>query len=188
MVGKPKLFFPVQLVSLLISDYGNRPLYPHAIVCTVCVGPLQVFVRGGLHAAILDGPEHSDWSNVKHSNASTRKPCQRCNVSREDLGNSRYDFDAHLRSAEGVDADIDWAEKAPTAAECTERQRERGVVIPDLPNPLKKITMDRVLQIPFDILHADGLASTMAYKDIVLEYIHADLPPPPTPTPFTKLS
>lgn len=129
------------------------------------IGLLQVFVGGGAACSNTRWP----WTQrlVKRetsnetSNGSTRFSCQRCKVPREYLGNSQCDFAANLRSAEGGDADIEWARKGPMAAERSERQRESGVVFPKLPNALEKITMDRVLQIPFG-MHADDLVSTLS--------------------------
>ncbi|CAN0258856.1 unnamed protein product [Scytosiphon promiscuus] len=115
------------------------------------------FVRGGLLAAILDSPEQSDWTNTKHSNGSTELSCQRCKVPRSQLGNPAYDFRRNGRTAEGVDKDIEYAEEGATRTERIVRGRKLGVVAPRLPNPLKKLTFDRQLQVPFDILHFDAL-------------------------------
>lgn len=119
----------------------------------------QVFVRGGLQAAILDGPEHSAWSNVKHSTGTTNLSCQRCEVPREHLGNPRFDFRKKQRTAEGVDAGIEYVKEGASEAERVKRGKRCGVVVPEVPNPLKKLTFDRQLQFPFDILHQDALAS-----------------------------
>lgn len=118
-----------------------------------------MLVRGGLQAVILDAPEHSDWSRTKHANDKTLLACQRCQVPREDLGNPEYDFRANERSAEGIDADIEWAQEGATTSERGKRETARGVVVPDVVSPLKKLTFDRQLQLPFDILHQDALAS-----------------------------
>ncbi|CAM9526903.1 unnamed protein product, partial [Hapterophycus canaliculatus] len=114
-------------------------------------------VRGGLEVAILDSPEQSDWMNVKHTNGSTELSCQRCKVPRSQLGNPAYDVRKNGRTAEGVDRDIEYVKEGETGTERTVRGRKRGVVPPRVPNPLKKLTFDRQLQIPFDILHLDAL-------------------------------
>lgn len=95
--------------------------------------------------------------NVKQCNGSTELSCQRCKVPRAQLGNPAYDFRKNSRSAEGVDRDIEYVKKGATATERTTRGRDRGVVPPRVPNPLKKLTFDRQLQIPFDIFHLDAL-------------------------------
>lgn len=118
-------------------------------------------MRGGLHAAILDSPEQANWTNTKESNGKTNLACQRCKVPRGELGNHKYDFRTHLRTAEGVDADIEKVKEGDTAAERSRRARRFGVVPPRLPNPLKKLTFDRQLQVPFDILHLDSLVRTL---------------------------
>lgn len=76
---------------------------------------------------------------------------------RRQLGNPTYDFRKNLRTAEGVDGDIEYVKAGATKTERTDRARKRGVNPPRLPNPLKKLTFDRQLQVPFDILHLDAL-------------------------------
>lgn len=86
---------------------------------------------------------------------------QRCKIPKRQLNNSRYDFRKNQRTAEGVAAKIEHAKAGLTATERKERQKRHGVVIPNLPNPLSKITFDKQLQAPFDILHQDALVSTV---------------------------
>lgn len=108
---------------------------------------------------MLDSPEQAAWGNVKQSGFLTYFGCQRCFIPREELGNPDYDFRANERTAEGVDASIDYASRGETAAERARRETQRGVVIPEEANPLNTLTFNRLLQSPFEILHQDSLAS-----------------------------
>lgn len=121
----------------------------------------QVFVRAGLHHVVLDSPEQADWANVKHPSADFG--CPRYKISKPELGNPNFDFRAKRRTAEGVDASIEYASKGGTEAERNKREQRHGVLIPMEPNPLKALTFDRLLQSPFDILHQDALVSTVLY-------------------------
>ena len=120
-------------------------------------------MRGGLHSVVLDSPEQADWTNPKHANASTRFGCQRCEVFLDDLHDHCFDFRKHQRTADGVDAQIEYAREGRTAVERAERERQHGVVIPDTDNPLKGTTFDRILQAPMDILHQDSLARIFCF-------------------------
>lgn len=132
------------------------------ILCASSRPPFrQVFVRCGLQSIVLDSPEQNDWANIKRQNASTRFGCQRCEVPQAELNNPLFDYRRNQRTAEGIDAKIDYAREGRTAAERAERERQHGVVIPKKDNPLKKLTFDRVLQSPFDVMHQDALASTL---------------------------
>lgn len=138
-------------------------VYQHLICPMTLNSRTQVFVRGGLQALIVDSPEHSERTNTKNANASTHRSCQRCKVPRRHLGNPRYDFRHNHRTAEGVDADIEYVKQGATRAERVERGKQRGVVAPKVSNPLKKLTFDRQLQVPFDVLHADSLVSSLVF-------------------------
>ncbi|CAN0213940.1 unnamed protein product, partial [Ectocarpus sp. 4 AP-2014] len=131
----------------------------------------QVLVRGGLQGLILDSPEHSDRTNTKNANGCTLRSCQRCKVPRRHLGNPRYDIRQNRRTAEGVDADIEYVKQGATKTERVERAKQRGVVVPKVSNPLKKLIFDRQLQVPFDILHADSLASGFNKCGRMINYV-----------------
>ncbi|CAB1104208.1 unnamed protein product [Ectocarpus sp. CCAP 1310/34] len=122
-----------------------------------------VLVRGRLQGLILDSPEHSDRTNTKNANGCTLRSCQRCKVPRRHLGNPRYDIRQNRRTAEGVDANIEYVKQGATKTEGVERAKQRGVVVPKVS---KKLTFDRQLQIPFDILHADSLVCR-AFRDLM---------------------
>ena len=119
----------------------------------------QVFVRMGLLTAMVDSPVHSAMTNTKGSNASTKHPCAACNISHEELKDWQCDFQRKRRTAEGIDADIAYAEAGSTAHERGQRAMHRGVTPPNLPNPLKRLTFDRVRQIGVDVLHQDAIVS-----------------------------
>lgn len=108
---------------------------------------------------VLDSPEQADWSNVKHPTADFG--CQRCKIPKSELDNPHYDFRANKRTAEGVDASIEYAKQGGTEQERQKREKRHGVVIPEEPNPLKALVFDRLRQSPFDILHQDALASKL---------------------------
>ncbi|CAN0577304.1 unnamed protein product, partial [Ectocarpus sp. 12 AP-2014] len=114
-----------------------------------------VFLRAGLHHVVLDSPEQADWSNVKDPSADIG--CPQCKISKHELANPNHDFRASKRTAEGVDASIEYESKGGTEAERNLREKRHGVVIPKEPNPLKALTFDRLLQSPFDNLHQDAL-------------------------------
>ena len=120
---------------------------------------LQVFVRMGLLTAMVDSPVHSAMTNTKGSNAFTKHPCAACNISHEELKDWQCDFQRMRRTGEGIDADIAYAEAGSTARERGHRAMHRGVTPPDLANPLKRLTFDRVRQIGVDVLHQDAIVS-----------------------------
>lgn len=66
------------------------------------------------------------------------------------------------RTAEGIDADIAYVNAGRTAVERANRSRDRGVTPPDLPNPFKNVTFDRVRQVGEDILHQDAIVRNFA--------------------------
>lgn len=131
----------------------------HVVLIFVLLQILQVFVRMGLLTAMVDSPVHAAMTNTKGSNAKTKHPCAACNISHDDLKDSQCNFNRMRRTAEGIDADIAYAEAGRTAHERGQRSMHRGVTPPDLPNPLKRVTFDRVRQIGVDILHQDALVS-----------------------------
>ncbi|CAN0557555.1 unnamed protein product [Ectocarpus sp. 12 AP-2014] len=133
-----------------------------------------VLVRGGLQRLIMDSPEHSDRTNTKNANGCTLRSCQRCKVPRRHLGNLRYDIQQNRRTAEGVDADIEYVKHGATKTERVDRAKQRGVVVPKVSNPLKKLPFDRQLQVPFDILHADSLNKCGRMINSVLSACNAD--------------
>lgn len=117
----------------------------------------------GLLTANLDSPMHSAWSNTKCSNWKTNKPCPSCEVTRRQLGDHKFDVVKNKRTADGVARDIAYVEEGGTNAECTKRSRDRGVVVPELANPVRELTFDLVRQFGIDILHQDGLVSEKAW-------------------------
>lgn len=113
----------------------------------------------GLLTAMLDTPYHTLWSNTKSSNSKTNKPCSTCEITQEELGNHRYDFEDNMRTQDGIDEALAYVKAGPTAAEQARRSTEKGVVVPDAENPLKKLIFDRVRMLGVDIFHQDALVS-----------------------------
>lgn len=107
----------------------------------------------GLLTANLDSPMHSAWTNTKHSNARTERPCQACKVSKSDLGNPDYDIRRNARTADGIRRDLEYVAAGVGQAERTERSRKRGVVAGRYPNPLDLVVFDPVQQTGMEILH-----------------------------------
>lgn len=106
----------------------------------------------GLLTANLDSPMHSCWTNTKHCNAKTNRPCQVCKVHLRDLGNPNVKLSKHRRTVDGLARDL--KEVANTSGVGrTALSRERGVVPGKFPNPLDVISFDRVENIGIDTLH-----------------------------------
>ncbi|CAN0079878.1 unnamed protein product [Laminaria digitata] len=116
-------------------------------------------VRMGLLTAHLDSPMHSAWSNTKCSNWQTKKPCPSCKVTLNQLGNANFDVVKNKRTADGLASDIAFVEAGATLPERTSRSRDRGVVLPESENPVRKVTFDMVRQFGIDILHQDAIVS-----------------------------
>ncbi|CAN0395837.1 unnamed protein product, partial [Scytosiphon promiscuus] len=108
---------------------------------------------------MVDSPFHKAMTNTKGSASTTRFPCSTCEVTQEELSDSRFDFSSRLRTPEGIDDSLKYVQAGSTATEKANRSRDRGVVVPDTPNPLANITFDKVRQIGVDILHQDAIVS-----------------------------
>lgn len=117
----------------------------------------------GLLTLMVDTPVHKAMTNTKGSNSKTKHPCTACRVTQEGLGDWQCNFRGMLRTAEGIDADLAYVEAGRTATERANRSRDRGVTPPDLPNPLKNVTFDRVRQTGEDILHQDAQVRIMLF-------------------------
>lgn len=113
----------------------------------------------GLLSAHLDSPMHSAWSNTKRSNWQTKKPCPSCKVTVGELGNENFDIVKNRRTADGLASVIAFVKSGETRAERVRRSRDRGVVTPDLKNPVHKVMFDIVPQIGIYILHQDAIVS-----------------------------
>ncbi|CAN0448588.1 unnamed protein product, partial [Pylaiella littoralis] len=135
---------------------------------------VTVFVRMGLLTAMLDTPYHSAWSNTKGSNSKTKKPCSTCEVTQEELSDHQYNIGANLRTQDGIDDSLLYVKAGDTAADQARRSRERGVVVPDVDNPLKKLVFDRVRGIGVDILHQDSLNKAKRMIRFLLNALNTD--------------
>ncbi|CAN0157912.1 unnamed protein product [Ectocarpus sp. 13 AM-2016] len=128
-----------------------------------------VFLRAGLHHVVLDSPEQADWSNVRDPSADIG--CPQCKISKHELAKSNHDFRASKRTAEGVDASIEYESKGGTKAERNLREKRHEDVIPKEPNPSKALTFDRLLQSPFDNLHQDALNKSKRQVRFLLDVL-----------------
>ncbi|CAN0573983.1 unnamed protein product, partial [Laminaria digitata] len=100
---------------------------------------------------------HSAWSNTKCSNWQTKKPCPSCKVTLNQLGNANFDVVKNRRTADGLASDLAFVEAGATLPERISRSRDRGVVLPESENPVRKVAFDMVRQFGIDILHQDAI-------------------------------
>lgn len=119
-----------------------------------------------LLTANLDSPIHSAWTYTKHSNARTERPCQACNIKRDDLGNPNYDTQKNARTTDGIRRDLEYVKATATSAEATDRSRKKGVVVGSYPNPLSMVVYDSVRQTGMDILHQVYLNHSTAVRAV----------------------
>lgn len=123
-----------------------------------CFRDQQVFVRVGLHSGALDTPNAAAWRNGKVAGGKTILGCLSCKVSREQLGNEKYDFGGgNARTNDDVLKGLQFVRAWATAVEQATRSRDRGVVVPSAPNPVRDLTFDVVRQNGLDVFHADAL-------------------------------
>lgn len=123
----------------------------------------QALVRMGLLTVNLDSPMHSRWTNTKHCNAKTKRPCQVCNVPLDDLGDPNVDLARHRRTADGLQQDLIDVANLPEGPERVDLGKDRGVVPGNFPNPLDLVAFDRVEHIGIDMLHQVSLRISASY-------------------------
>ncbi|CAM9488820.1 unnamed protein product [Pylaiella littoralis] len=64
---------------------------------------------------------------------------------------------ANARTNDGTLEDLLFVKVGATTADQTQRSRDRGVVVPSSPTPVRELAVDLVRQNGLDIFHADAL-------------------------------